>query len=142
VTAKLVLATTATALVLISAVLPMLAGAFALVATNGRLNALVILCWIAVAALWWAVLWLLLRTLEMLVWESKVYAWRAAIGAITGFVVGFLARDAFFTTGRDSDYPAAAYALLYAVTFVGAIIPIAGVSEAQVDASRLKGRAA
>jgi hypothetical protein len=66
-----------------------------------------------------------LLILERVVWKSEAYARPAAIGAILGFVAGWCLRDALFVIGPDSDYPGPAYALLYLVTFTGALMVVA-----------------
>jgi hypothetical protein len=121
---RLALAAVATVLVLLSAILPALGVAAGLVATNGRVNAIVVLVGAMAGTLWWALIWFPLRALERAVWESEAYAPRAALGAILGFA-GWLLRDALFVTGPDSDYRAPAYALLYLVTFAGALVVVA-----------------
>jgi hypothetical protein len=122
---RLALATGATILVLLSAILPLLCVAAGLVVTDGRVNALVVLVGGVAGTLWWAVLLLPLRALERAVWKSDAHSRRAALGAILGFVAGWLLRDALFVIGPDSDYPAPAYALLYLVTFISALSVLA-----------------
>src|SRR5262245_39219234 len=113
---RLALAAVATVLVLLSAILPGLCVAAALVATNGKVNAFVVLAGASAGTFWWALLWRPLLMFEKAVWKSEAYARPAAMGAILGFGAGWVLRDALFVIGPDSDYPGPAYALLYLVT--------------------------
>ena len=133
---RLALAALATIIVLMSAILPALCVAAGLVATNGRVNAIVVLAGVLAGTLWWALTWLSLRALERAVWTSEAHARRAAAGAIVGFVAGWFLRDALFVTGLDSDYPAAAYVLLYLVTFVCALAAVAVLPEPNAGEQR------
>jgi len=119
---RLVLAVLATVAVLLTAVVPVLCVALTMVATNGRVNGIVLLAGLVIAALWTAVIALLLRAVELRVWKKDHHGVPAGIGAVLGFVLGFFLRGALFVTGPDSDYPAQAYALLYLVTFAASWI--------------------
>jgi hypothetical protein len=121
---RLILAVLATVLALVSAVIPALLFGFGLVTTKGRVNALVVLAGIIVAALWAATLSVPLRALERYIKERSAHAVPASVGAVWGFLAGFLLRDAVFVTGPNSDYPWPAYGVLYGVTLLGAVVAV------------------